>query len=284
MRAFGTAPRDVYYVAQENLEELGPRERCVVNNPSTTKYFREFDIWTGRFTCREKLHFAFGLRTEGGGGDATGGPALQALDDALLTSYAQLEGCLASGNIGTNPRVDVVEAYRNNSDRKAKRGIVSRPKKFSVGRKAIPVATEAAGGAPANSLWLRNGDLLALLQAAPDRQAAHVVENMTWVCWMTTQDRQCARYMREGVCNLARGRNEEALSLFKAAMTLQPDLAEVYNKISAICYVRSEYASAVVNANMALKFDSKHYAASAMLGLALMRTTRKFSLLVECMH
>ncbi|CAE7421943.1 unnamed protein product, partial [Symbiodinium microadriaticum] len=134
-----------YY--RENLEALEPPESGVVNNPHTAKFFREFDFWTGRFTCRDKLLFAFDpdcLAAESpDDGSELGSDGLedrerkrdlQCIETALLKAYAQLEGILASGNIGTNPRLDSVELFRNCGERKVKRDKLSDPKKFIVNR------------------------------------------------------------------------------------------------------------------------------------------------------
>jgi tetratricopeptide (TPR) repeat protein len=285
MRSFGSAPREVYYVAQENIEPLDRRESVVVNNAQTLRFFKEYDIFSGSFVPKEKFLFPYSLT---GPDDASGGNGSAAdkereedyrvIEQVLLRTYGQLEGALVSGNVGSNPRVDAVEEFRNSVVRKAKRKqSLGGPKKFTL---PPPTATTSAPADAefedvANTVWLRNGDLLTLLQAAPSRQAAHMIENMKWVCWMTNYHRLYARYMREGVSMLARGCSKEALDLFHGAMVLRPDEAETYNKISAISYVRQEFSGAIMNANLALKFDSKHYAASAMLGLSLLKTNRK---------
>ncbi len=300
----------MYYVAQENLEAISEDQISVVNNPDAVKYFKEYNIWEKKFICKEKYSFAYDqtLTTPCTHQETTGvhtdtNPVLSVEDEekqiqrthftlieaALLDVYNHLECSFLSGRIGDNPRIDMVEKYRNNVDKmtqpyRTKRNENTHSKKYQVQQpqQQQPQQQQPQPQQPlsidSSSSWLRNNDLLSLLQAAPDRHSAHIIENIKWLCWMVASNRCFERYMREGVTQLARGRNEQALQLFKDAMALQPDQTEVYNKISAICYVKEEYANAISNANMALKFDSKHYAASAMLGLALLKTTNRKSI------
>jgi tetratricopeptide (TPR) repeat protein len=115
---------------------------------------------------------------------------------------------------------------------------------------------------------LQESDLTYLLQNAPRRIDALIVENVLWYSWMSSLDGTVAALMRDGMSQLRRGNHDRAQQLFKQVVEIDPGNSEACNKLAAISSSEKDHDLCIYWAEQALKRNPNHFGALTGLGLA----------------
>ncbi len=85
---------------------------------------------------------------------------------------------------------------------------------------------------------------------------------------MSSRDTKSAILMREGMAELTRGNQNNALKLFEQVIRNEPKFAEAYNKVSAIHASKNEHRHCITFSTLALMRQPRHYGAMNGQGLA----------------
>eukprot|EP00602_Paraphysomonas_sp_CaronLab_P009394 CAMPEP_0185037784 /NCGR_PEP_ID=MMETSP1103-20130426/32644_1 /TAXON_ID=36769 /ORGANISM="Paraphysomonas bandaiensis, Strain Caron Lab Isolate" /LENGTH=592 /DNA_ID=CAMNT_0027575915 /DNA_START=479 /DNA_END=2257 /DNA_ORIENTATION=- len=235
--------RESFYVAQENLAPLDPKESCSINNKMLWTYFKRLDVDSGTYVCREKLQFCFPTSDSHLGSDDH--------SRAIRQEYKECE----------DVTVRMFSVFQS---------AFIRCHQESSKIRSSSISSRCRKGNTRDVPQLKLEHLLLLLKTASNRSEANVIENLLWVAWMCSENVDASRRMREAVALLSRGNSDQAFELFRKAADDDDTLTEAYIKLASICALRQEHASAVRYARKALKYQPKHYGAHAISGMALM--------------
>lgn len=105
------------------------------------------------------------------------------------------------------------------------------------------------------------------LAAAPDDTQAHAVEMAIWKVWMQPKTAGVKVLLRTGIQDMEDGENESAEQNFSAAIELEPDFAEAWNKRATVRYMMGNYAGSIQDIEHTLSLESRHFGALSGLGL-----------------
>lgn len=105
------------------------------------------------------------------------------------------------------------------------------------------------------------------LAAAPDDTQAHAVEMAIWNVWMQPKTASVKVLLRTGIQDMEEGKNEAAEQNFSAAIELEPEFAEAWNKRATVRYQMGDYAGSIKDIEHTLSLESRHFGALSGLGL-----------------
>lgn len=105
------------------------------------------------------------------------------------------------------------------------------------------------------------------LATAPDDTQAHAVEMAIWNVWMQPKTASVRILLRTGIQDMEEGKHESAEQNFGAAIELEPDFAEAWNKRATVRYMMGDYAGSIEDIKHTLSLESRHFGALSGLGL-----------------
>lgn len=112
--------------------------------------------------------------------------------------------------------------------------------------------------------------LLEKAQAAPNEMAARGISGQLWELWATAPDQQAQALLDRGMTARASYSFVEALDAFDRLTDYCPDYAEGYNQRAFVNFLRQDFASALVDLDLALERSPRHVAAISGKALTLM--------------
>lgn len=105
------------------------------------------------------------------------------------------------------------------------------------------------------------------LAIAPDETEAHVIESAIWRVWMQPKTASAKVLLRTGMLDMDEGNHESAETNFTAAIELEPDFAEAWNKRATTRYLKGDYAGSIEDIRRTLALEKRHFGALSGLGL-----------------
>ena len=112
--------------------------------------------------------------------------------------------------------------------------------------------------------------LLERAQAAPNEMAAQGISGQLWELWATAPDAQAQALLDRGMTARASYNFIDALDAFDRLVDYCPDYAEGYNQRAFVNFLRQDFASALVDLDLALERSPRHVAAISGKALTLM--------------
>ncbi len=107
-------------------------------------------------------------------------------------------------------------------------------------------------------------------QAAPNEMAARGISSALWELWATAPDEQAQALLDRGMSARASYNFVEALDAFDRLVAYCPDYAEGYNQRAFVNFLRQDYATALVDLDLAIARSPRHVAAISGKALTLM--------------
>lgn len=107
---------------------------------------------------------------------------------------------------------------------------------------ALPVVAHAQSPAEKRASVDR---MLDALKAAPNEQAAAMLESQLEQSWMRSGSPAVTMLMSRGLRSLQAGQNDEAVSSFSDAITLQPDVGEAWHQRALARYHAGDVNGAI---------------------------------------
>lgn len=103
--------------------------------------------------------------------------------------------------------------------------------------------------------------LLTALKAAPNEQAAGILEVRIRQLWTEAGGPAATLLMNKGARNLQDNAEDEAIDDFDAALALSPGLPEAYVRRAMARFGAGDYAGAVADISQALTLEPRHFGA-----------------------
>ena len=111
--------------------------------------------------------------------------------------------------------------------------------------------------------------LFTLLQHAPDRDTAKLVETRIWGQWFHSGSDTADLLMSRARAAMDDNDTEVALQLLDALVTVVPDYIEAWNRRATVNYMRKNYSGALHDVAETLAREPRHFGALMGLGLIL---------------
>ncbi len=108
--------------------------------------------------------------------------------------------------------------------------------------------------------------LLQSLKSAPDESTAAMIEGRIRTLWVKQGSPAAVLLMARGDRDLQGGAEHEALDDYEAALTLEPDYAEGFNRRAAARAALGDFPGALADIGEVLKREPRHF--SALQGLS----------------
>jgi len=105
------------------------------------------------------------------------------------------------------------------------------------------------------------------LAAAPNRAEAEAIEQAIWRVWLEPETAGVKILMRTGMQDMSSGKYESAERHFTAAIELEPEFAEAWNKRATVRYHMDDYAGSIEDISQTLALEERHFGALSGLGL-----------------
>ena len=112
--------------------------------------------------------------------------------------------------------------------------------------------------------------LLERAQAAPNEMAAEGISGQLWELWAKAPDAQAQALLDRGMTARSSYNFIDALDAFDRLVDYCPDYAEGYNQRAFVNFLRQDFASALVDLDLALERSPRHVAAISGKALTLM--------------
>jgi tetratricopeptide (TPR) repeat protein len=114
---------------------------------------------------------------------------------------------------------------------------------------------------PDDSAHAEIDQLLTALPMAPNDETAARIESRVTVLWLKSGGPAVRLLLSHGVRNLSNNEPDEALQDFNAALALEPDLAEAFDRRALARYQDGDVAGAVHDLEEAVKREPRHFGA-----------------------
>jgi tetratricopeptide (TPR) repeat protein len=131
---------------------------------------------------------------------------------------------------------------------------------------AVLLAGPAGAETPAEARQAQLDRLFKALRAAPDEQAAAMIEGRIRALWLDQATPAVGLLMGRGDRDLGNDAPGEAIADFDAALDLEPDFSEGYNHRAVARAAAGDYDGAVRDIELALQHDPRNF--SALEGLS----------------
>src|SRR5262245_47033440 len=121
---------------------------------------------------------------------------------------------------------------------------------------------------PSNVDRSRNIDFLfGALKAAPDAEAAKLVENRILALWLPSGS-DTADLLMSRVKTAIDGKDfDVAIELLDAIVELKPDYVEAWNRRATVHFLRKDFGGAIADIRQVLAREPRHFGALAGLGM-----------------
>ena len=104
------------------------------------------------------------------------------------------------------------------------------------------------------------------LKNAQNPIVAKEFENQIWKFWINDSSNENYRLrMKKGINLMQEGKLDEALNIFITLSILDPSWAEPLNKIATISYLQGNLYESIINIELTLKLEPRHFGAIAGL-------------------
>ncbi len=108
--------------------------------------------------------------------------------------------------------------------------------------------------------------LFAQLRASEGAASARRIIERIWACWLSHDDPDVRRWMKQGVEAMEARRFDEAGQAFEAVIERDPAYAEGWNKRATVRYIKGFYAGSVRDIKRTLALEPRHFGALSGLG------------------
>ena len=112
--------------------------------------------------------------------------------------------------------------------------------------------------------------LLAQIKVAPNESSARQISSQLWDLWSRAPDERAQEMLERGVKAHAAFDFDTAIEAFDELVVYCPDYAEGYNQRAFVNFLRQNYATALVDLDLAIDRSPKHVAAISGKALTLM--------------
>ena len=126
---------------------------------------------------------------------------------------------------------------------------------------AAPVVTRA------DQTDARLDGLFQRLKATTEEAEADDLETRIWQIWISADEGESARLMREGILAMSRRAYADALVHFDALVERAPAFAEAWNKRATVHYLVGDYTASVADITRTLELEPRHFGALSGRGL-----------------
>lgn len=135
-----------------------------------------------------------------------------------------------------------------------------------VGTPAL--AQQTGGGGPSSQPAPEVIDgLLGQLHQADDEAAAKALEQAVWQAWMRSGSPTVDLLVQQAERAMEDDQHRIAISILSAAIELEPEFPEVWNRRATAYYLSRQYERSLADAEKVLELEPRHFAALAGLGM-----------------
>jgi tetratricopeptide (TPR) repeat protein len=111
--------------------------------------------------------------------------------------------------------------------------------------------------------------LFGALQAAPDDETAHAIEQRIWALWIHSRS-DTANILMTRVQKAIEDKDLDlAIKLLDAIVKIKPDYIEAWNRRATIYYMKKDYGRSIADIREVLRREPRHFGALTGLGLIL---------------
>jgi len=135
----------------------------------------------------------------------------------------------------------------------------------SAENKAPPAATEAPDDTPGQHAKLLD-ELYARLATAPDPETANEIASAVEQLWLHSGSPTADLLVARASAAIDAQNRDLAMQLLTAAVDLQPDFVEAWNRRAFLYYLEEDYNRALGDLRRVLALDPRHYKALEGLG------------------
>ncbi|WP_439814612.1 tetratricopeptide repeat protein [Zavarzinia sp. CC-PAN008] len=114
--------------------------------------------------------------------------------------------------------------------------------------------------------------LFAQLKAAGSPAEAAPIEARIWDAWMHSGNPRADQLVLRGTRAMQMRQGGIALALFNAAIEMEPDFAEAWNKRATLYYLLDQYDKSIADCARVLMLEPRHF--GALSGLAMIHLER----------
>jgi tetratricopeptide (TPR) repeat protein len=109
--------------------------------------------------------------------------------------------------------------------------------------------------------------LLGRLRQAEDEASAKVIEQAVWKAWMRSGSPTVDLLVQQAEKAMADKQHRVAISILSAAIELEPEFPEVWNRRATAYYLNRQFKQSLADAEKVLELEPRHFAALAGLGV-----------------
>ncbi|HUE45155.1 MAG TPA: tetratricopeptide repeat protein [Aestuariivirgaceae bacterium] len=129
------------------------------------------------------------------------------------------------------------------------------------------LAQQTGGGATSQAAAEVIDGLLGQLHQAEDEAAAKVLEQAVWQAWMRSGSPTVDLLVQQAERAMEDNQHRIAISILSAAIELEPEFPEVWNRRATAYYLSRQYERSLADAEKVLELEPRHFAALAGLGV-----------------
>ncbi len=130
-----------------------------------------------------------------------------------------------------------------------------------------PALAQQTGGTPGQTAPEVIDGLLGELHQAEDEAAAKVLEQAVWRAWMRSGSPTVDLLVQQAERAMEDNQHRIAISILSAAIELEPEFPEVWNRRATAYYLSRQYERSLADAERVLELEPRHFAALAGLGV-----------------
>ena len=109
--------------------------------------------------------------------------------------------------------------------------------------------------------------LLGELHEADDEASAKRIEQSVWQAWMRSGSPTVDLLVQQAEKAIAENQHRIAISILSAAIELEPEYPEAWNRRATAYYLDRQYKRSLADAERVLELEPRHFAALAGLGV-----------------
>ena len=109
--------------------------------------------------------------------------------------------------------------------------------------------------------------LLGELHEAEDEASAKRIEQSVWQAWMRSGSPTVDLLVQQAEKAIGENQHRIAISILSAAIELEPDFPEAWNRRATAYYLNRQYKRSLADAERVLELEPRHFAALAGLGV-----------------
>jgi tetratricopeptide (TPR) repeat protein len=129
------------------------------------------------------------------------------------------------------------------------------------------LAQQTGGGATGQPAPEVIDGLLGQLHQAENEAAAKTIEQSVWRAWMRSGSPTVDLLVQQAERAMEEKQHRIAISILSAAIELEPEFPEVWNRRATAYYLSRQYERSLADAEKVLELEPRHFAALAGLGV-----------------